>query len=129
MKKDLSEMSTREVIEYIVETRDFTIKDQLEKGLGHSYLHTYTQLNEAYKLLDKYKDNGAKHELVRDAIGSLGGNGMRDRASTIARYKTEVEHDETTTEQVIANYALWEKQKINDGKSLTKERAFLEQGF
>ena len=53
------------------------------------------------------------HELGRDFVGSIGGNTLLDRASTIASYKNDVEGIKCTPEQIVEVYArLEQKAKI-----------------
>lgn len=102
-------ITTKEVIKYITSTGDYSILNDLEEIQGTRLITNYSQLKEAYDVLN---DCHNKQEMkdVQCVIKSLDTNKLYFKASNIAEYKTEIEQKDLTAEQIITEYALLENQ-------------------
>ena len=78
------------------------------------YIQDEQRINDYMTLLDCLFLVPSEGELMRDFIGSMGGNKLRDKASEISEYMTKVEGRPLTTDEVIKKYAQYEKQQKSE---------------
>lgn len=78
------------------------------------YIQYEQRINDYMTLLDCMVLVPSEGELMRDFIGSMGGNKLRDKASEISEYMTKVEGRPLTTDEVIKKYAQYEKQQKSE---------------
>ncbi len=114
-KRDTWSLTIAELYDFCMVRGDFNILKYTNKGHFSHYasqeIRDYTTLNEILKKVNSISDPKL-HELGRDFIGSVRGNALLDKASTIASYKNDVEGIKCTPEQIVEAYArLEQKQK------------------
>ena len=115
-KRDTWSLTPAELYDFCMAKGDLNILKYTNKGHSSRYfsqeIRDYTTLSEILKKVNGTSDPKL-HELGRDFVGSIGGNTLLDRASTIASYKNDVEGIKCTPEQIVEVYArLEQKAKI-----------------
>ena len=122
-KRDTWSLTPAELYDFCMAREDLNILKYTNEKHYSQYssqrINNYTTLNEILKKVNGTSDPKL-HELGRDFVGSIGGNTLLGRASTIASYKNDVEGIKCTPEQIVEAYVRFEQKQKAKAKMRTK---------